>query len=179
METAKPRELTTLHVGKTRTTHGSKSHHGLRKRNSSLHHASSLKSFRTALTHEQRNCITGEGNDTANARMLAAHEKAFACYDSCPESERYRTSRSSLCLVYIQECTRNAYDNLNYRSEKRLKRLQSVSTMALISFTKVAREGGAISFWLVYSSNISVCEALALSEGEININKRSRSFFAA
>ena len=78
METAKPREL------KTRTTHGSKSHHGLIKWNSSLHHASSLKSFRTAFTHEHRNGITGEGNDTANARMLAAHEKAFACYDSCP-----------------------------------------------------------------------------------------------
>ena len=39
--------------------------------------------------------------------------------------------------------------------------------MALISFTKVAREDGAISFWLVYSSNITVCEALALSEGEL------------
>ena len=75
--------------------------------------------------------------------------------------------RSSLCLVYIQELTRNAYDNLNYRSEKRLKRLQNDSTMALISFTKVARKAGAISFWLVYSSNITVCEALALSEGEL------------
>ena len=71
--------------------------------------------------------------------------------------------RSSLCLVYIQELTRNAYDNLNYRSEKRLKRMQHDSTMALISFTKVAREAGVISFWLVYSSNIIVCEALALS----------------
>ena len=50
---------------------------------------------------------------------------------------------------------------------------------ALISFTKFAREAGAISFWLVYSSNITVCEALALSKGEININKTSRSFFAA
>ena len=87
--------------------------------------------------------------------------------------------RSSLCLVYIQELTRNAYDNLNYRSEKRLKRLQNDSAMVRISFTKVAREAGAISFWLVNSSNTTVCEALALSEGEININKTSRSFFAA
>ena len=92
METAKPRELKTLHVGQTRTTHGSKSHHGLRKWNSSLHDASSLNSFRTAFSYEHRNCITGQGNDTANARMLAAHGKAFACYDSCPESEMYRTS---------------------------------------------------------------------------------------
>ena len=81
METAKPRELKTLHVvGKTRTTPGSKSHHGLRKWNYSLHHASS---FGTAFTHEHRNWKTGEGNDTANARMLAVDEKAFACYDSC------------------------------------------------------------------------------------------------
>ena len=87
VETAKPRELKTLHVGKTRTTHGSTSYHGLRKWNSWLHQASSLKSFRTALTHEHRNCITGEGNDTANARVLAAYEKAFACYDSCPASD--------------------------------------------------------------------------------------------
>ena len=42
----------------------------------------------------------------------------------------------------------------------------------------VAREAGTISLWLVYSSNTTVCEALALSEGEINI-KTSRSFFAA
>ena len=71
------------------------------------------------------------------------------------------------------------YDNLNYRSEKRLKRLQNDSTMALISFTKVAHEAGAISFWRVYNSNITVCEALALSEGEIIINKTSCSFFGA
>ena len=156
METANPRELKTLHVGKARTTHGSKSHHGLRKWNSSLHHASSLKSLRTAFTHEHRNCKTGEGNDTANARMLAAHEKAFACYDSCRESERYRTSVFLVFSLHTRTYTRNAYDNLNYRSEKRLKRLQNDSTTALISFTKVARESGAISFWLVYSSNVTV-----------------------
>ena len=28
--------------------------------------------------------------------------------------------------------------------------------MALISFTKVAREAGAISFWFVYSSNVKL-----------------------
>ena len=102
--------------------------------------------------------------------MLAAHEKAFACYDSCRESERYRTSVFLVFSLHTRTYTRNAYDNLNYRSEKRLKRLQNDSTMALISFTKVARESGAISFWLVYSSNITVCEALELSEGDININ---------
>ena len=70
------------------------------------------------------------------------------------------------------------HDNLNYRSEKRLKRLQNDSTVDLISFTMVAREAGTISLWLMYSSNITVYEAIALSEGEIN-NKTSRSFFPA
>ena len=79
------------------TAHGSKSNHRLRKWNSPLQHASSLKSFRTAFTHEHRNCKTGEGNDTTNARMLATHEIAFDCYDSCRESERYR---SSVFLVF-------------------------------------------------------------------------------
>ena len=37
-----------------------------------------------------------------------------------------------MCLVCIQELTRNAYDNLNYRSEKHLKRLQNDSTVDLI-----------------------------------------------
>ena len=57
------------------------------------------------------------------------------------------------------------HNNLNYRSEKRLKRLQNDSTVDLISFTMVAREAGTISLWLVYSSNITVYEARALSEG--------------
>ena len=64
-----------------------------------------------------------------------------------------------MCSVCIQELTRNAYDNLNYRSEKHLKRLQNDSTVDLISFTMVVRESGTISLWPVYSSNITVCEA--------------------
>ena len=120
-----------------------------------------MKSFRIAFTHDHRNCITGEGNDAANARMFAAHEKAFACVlehvMTHVLNQKGIGRLSSLCLVYIQELTRNAYDNFNSRSEKHLKRLQNDSTMALISFTKVARKADAISFWLVYSSNITVC----------------------
>ena len=101
-------------------THSSKSHHGLRKWNSSLHHASSTKSFRTSFTHEHRNCITGEGNDTANARMIVAHEKAFACVlehvTTHIRNQKGIGRRSSCCLVYIQELTRNTYDNLNLRN---------------------------------------------------------------
>ena len=55
-------------------------------------------------------------------------------HNSCLESVRY-PSWPSLCFVYIEELTRNAHDNSNYRSEKRLKRIQNDSTMDLISFT--------------------------------------------
>ena len=115
--------------------------------------------------------------------MLAAHEKAFclrigACYDSCLESERYRTSVFLVFSLHIRTYMKCIYDTLNYRSEKRLKRLQNDSAVDVISFTMVAREAGTISLWLVYSSNIKVYEALALSEGEIN-SKTPRSFFAA
>ena len=33
--------------------------------------------------------------------------------------------------------------------------------MDVISFVKVDHEAGALSFWLVYNSDITVCEALA------------------
>ena len=171
METAKPRELKTLHVGKTRTTYGSKSHHGLRKWNSSLHHASSLKSFRTAFTHTHSNCKTGGKRYHQRSHVSCPRESV--CLLRLMSGIRKVSEVGLPCVVFslhTRTYTKYRNDNLNYRSEKRLKRLQNDSTMALISFTKVAREAGAISFWLVYSSNI---------EGEININKTSRSFSAA
>ena len=141
-----------------------------------------MTSFRITFTNEHRNRITEERNDTANARGLAGHEKAFACVldhvTTLALNHKGIGRRYPLYLVYIEELTRNAYDNWNYRFEKRLKRLQNYSTMDLISFTKVAREACGISLWLVHSSNITVCEALALSEVELNI-KTSRSFVAA
>ncbi len=121
------------------------------------------------LSPTPRRCHSIHKSSSARSNLTIFAPEGIFCDVSLP------------CVLFkcIQELTRNAYDNLNYRSEKRLKRLQNDSTIALISFTKVAREAGAISFWLVYSSNITVCEAIALSEGEININKTSRSFFAA
>ena len=177
VETAKPRELKTLHFG------GGKKDNAWqqiapRAEKMELFATPCLKSVRTAFTHEHRNCITGEGNDTANSRMLVPTRKRLIVTTHVG-SQKGIGRLSSLCLVHIQELTRNAYDNFNSRSEKHLKGLQNDSIMALLSFTKVAGNAGAISLWLVYNSNITVCEALALSEGEININKTSRSFFAA
>ena len=64
-----------------------------------------MKSFPTAFTHEHRNCITEEGNDIANACMLAAHAKAFAWVLEHVTIHVLNQNgigrRSSLCLVYI------------------------------------------------------------------------------
>ena len=80
-------------------------YHKLVKYRTLRYTTSSMKSFRTAFTHEHKNFITGEGNDTANACMLAAHEKAFACVLENVTIHVLNQNgigcRSSLCLVYI------------------------------------------------------------------------------
>ena len=150
------------------------------------HHPSCYKSFRTAfVNYESKNRITEEGNDIEQVRQLAAHEKALACVVDHVKThvvnQKGVVRLSSLCSIYIEELKRNGYDNSNYRSEKLLKRLQNDSIMDVISFMKVDHEAGAISFWLVYSSDISLCvkllHELTLSEVETNV-KMSRSFFA-
>jgi hypothetical protein len=68
---------------------------------------------------------------------------------------------SSLRLLYIEELKQNGYDNENYRSEKLLKRLQNY-LIKDVSLMKVDHaKFDAISFWFVYSSTISVIDALA------------------
>ena len=129
----------------------SKSHHGLRKWNSSLHHASSLKSFRTAFTHEHRNCITGEGNDTANARMLAAHEKAFACSDSCPESERYRTS---VFLVFSLHT--RTYTKCIWQLELSVRETSETITEWFYHGCYILHEGRSWSWWHVILARVQL-----------------------
>ena len=131
-------------------------------------------------THEHRNWITGEGNDAANACILAAHEKAFACvleHVTIHVLKRYRTS---VFLVFSLHT--RTYTKCIWQLELSVRKTSETTAEwfyrgSYISFTMVARESGTISLWIVYSSNITVCEALALSEGEINI-KTSRSFLA-
>ena len=68
---------------------------------------------------------------------------------------------NSLRLLFIEELKRNGYENENYRSEKLLKRLQN-DPIQHVSFMKIiADKSGSMSFWLVYSSKITVVDALA------------------
>ena len=97
-----------------------------------------MKYFRTALSNEHMNRITEERSLVSCPRESVC-VRIGACYDSCPESERYRTSVVlvfSLHRITYTECIRQ----LELSIEKRLTRLQNDSTVDLISFTKVARE---------------------------------------
>ena len=67
-------------------------------------------------------------------------------------------------MLYVEELKRNGYENVNYRAEKLLKRLQDNPIKHHVYFMKVDHDkGDASAFWLVYSSNITVSKALALA----------------
>ena len=97
--------------------------------------------------------------------MLAAYEKALASVRDHIQIHVVQQNEviqlSSLCLLFIEELKRNGYENENYRSEKLLKRLQN-DPIQHVSFMKIiADKSGSVSFWLVYSSKITVVDALA------------------
>jgi hypothetical protein len=100
--------------------------------------------------------------------MSAAHEKALVSVWEHVQTHVIQQNEvlllSSLRLLYIEELKRNGYESENekYRSEKLLKRLQNDPIKDHISFMKVYHaKFDAILFWLVYSSNISIIDALA------------------
>ena len=77
--------------------------------------------------------------------------KKIMCYSCVP----------CRCL-YIDELRQNGYEDSNYRSEKLLSRLQKPSININLRFSKVERnKGSSVLFWLIYSSNIIVANALA------------------
>lgn len=131
------------------------------------HHPSCLRSFRTAFANHERGIRRAEGaKDTEHARMSAAHEKALVSVLEHIQTHVVQQNEvlrlSSLRLLYVEELKRNGYENSNYRSEKLLKRLQNDPIKDHVYFTKVDHDkADAISFWLVYSSNITVSNALA------------------
>ena len=91
--------------------------------------------------------------------MSVAHHKAFTSVLDHVKVHVVQQNKvlqlSSLRKLYVEEHSRNAYERSDYRSEKILKHLQEDPINDLVSFTKIYSDNGdAISFWLVYSSNI-------------------------
>ena len=131
------------------------------------HHPSCLKSFHTAFAnYERRIRRSKRGKDTEQESMSAAHEKAFMSVLEHIQTHIIQQNEvlqlCSLRLLYVEQIKLNGYENSNYRSEKLMKRLQKDPINEHINFTKVEHcKADAISFWLVYSSYITVSSALA------------------
>lgn len=131
------------------------------------HHRSCLMSFRTAFANYERGiCRADKGKETDQFQMSAAHEKAFRTVLQHIQTSIIQQNEvvrlSALRLLYVDELARNGYENVNYRSEKLLKRLQNDPVKNSVYFTKVDHgKGNAISFWLVCSINITVSNALS------------------
>ena len=131
------------------------------------HHPSCLRSFRTAFANYERGINRAKVPEyIENALVTAAHEKALVSvreHIKMHVIQRNEVLRlSSLRLLYVEELKSHGYENENYRSEKLLKRLQNDPINAHVSFMKIDYEkSNVVSFWLLYSSNISVIDALA------------------
>lgn len=133
------------------------------------HHPSCLTYSRTAFANYERGIHRAEGpQDSEQIRFSAAHEKAFVLVVDHVQAHVVQQNEvqqlSSLRLLYVEELRRHGYENTNYRSEKLLNRLQKNPIKDHLRFTKVDRDkGGAVSFWLVYSSNITVADCSCTS----------------
>lgn len=131
------------------------------------HHPSCLKSFHRAFANYERGIQRAKGaKNTEQDSMSAAHENAFNSVLEHIEPHIIQQNEvlqlSSLRLVYVEQLKCNGHDNSNYRSEKLMKRLDKDPINEHINFTKVQdHKAGARSFWIVYSSHITVSDALA------------------
>lgn len=126
------------------------------------HHPSCFKSFHTAFYNYECGI---QRDKKAKDTEQTAHEKAFVSVLEHIQThvihQKEVLELSSIRLFYVKQLTLNGHENSNYRSEKLLKRLQKDPISEQINFTKVKHnEADVIAFWLVYSSNITVSDAL-------------------
>ena len=124
-----------------------------------------LRSFHTTFANfEPRVNRANDPKRTKDWNFAAVYEKALNFVREHIQTHVIRQNKvlRLTSLLYIEELKRNGYENENYRSEKLLKRLQNDSNKEHVSFLKVDHDKlDAVSFWLVYSSNISFNNALA------------------
>jgi hypothetical protein len=131
------------------------------------YHPSCFKSFRTSFANYERGIERAKRpKQTEYATMSAAHDQALKLVLGHIQTHivlKHEVLRlSSLRLLYVEELKNHGYENSNYRSEKLLKRLQNDPIKDKIQFTRVDnKKDGVISFWVVYSSGITISNAIA------------------
>lgn len=114
-------------------------------------------------TARATNC---DKTDTDQDRKASAHLKAFTAVldyiQDCIIGQKKVVLLTSLRLLYIQELQKNGFANPEYRSEKLKARLENHDIHKLIAFAKVnPGDKGCITYNLVYSTSISVADAVA------------------
>lgn len=131
------------------------------------HHPSCLRSFRTAFAnYERRLSSIRKSQDENEIIELAVHEKAFS---SALEHIKTHVVEANgivrlvaLRLLYVDQLKLNGYENPNNRAEKLMKRFQNHPISDKIFFAKANQDrAGALTFWLVCSSSITVSEVLS------------------
>jgi len=131
-------------------------HHSCRKL-FNLKYANHLRDTAKAANHNL---------DTEQARKAVAHQKAFTIVLDFIQDRVIRQKEvvqlASLRLLYIQELERNEFPNPEYRSEKLKVRLENHEIHERIAFAKVdPGDQGCVTYNLVYSSSISIRDAVA------------------
>ena len=133
------------------------------------HHTSCHRTFKT----EYHNFIRVEkravarSTDTERALITAAHSDASRSVLQYIQETIIKENKIvqlySLRLIYIDTLTKHGYPNDQYCSVNLMNRLQSHPDISpRIVFCKVySGDIGCLSFYLVYSSNRTVAEAIA------------------
>ena len=130
-------------------------------------HQSCRKTFNLKYTTHIRDAAqsTNRTMDTDQDRKAAAHSNAFTVVVSFVQNvvivQKEVVQLASLRHLYIEELERNGFPNPEYRSEKLKTRLENDDINEFIAFAKInPGDKGCITYNLVYSTSISVAEAV-------------------
>ena len=110
---------------------------------------------------------SSNANENVDPEMLATRAIAYESVKSFTQKEiitnQNVTSLNVLRDHYIHQLEQENYPNPHFRSEKLIKKIEKDESISqLVSFSKVSWKG-CISFWLVFSSEMSVSMAVAES----------------
>ena len=131
------------------------------------HHPLCRRSLQKAFAnYEHRLNKIRKPQDENEINELSSHEKAFSSVLEHIKTHVVEAngivSLVALRLLYADQLKLNGYENPNYRAEKLMKRLQNDLISDKIFFAKVNQDrAGALTFWLVCSSSITVSDALS------------------
>ena len=107
---------------------------------------------------------SSNADENVGLEMLAAHAIAYESAKSFIQKE-ITTNQNVMSLSvfrdhYIHQLEQENYPNPHFRSEKLIKKFEKDESISqLISFSKVSWKG-YISFWLVFSSEMSISKAV-------------------